>query len=39
MQQARPEPVEAGDGAIVGLIAGVIGAFVWLIVSIPHQHR
>lgn len=35
MQQHHPEPIEVGDGAIVGLLAGVIGAFVWLIVSIP----
>ncbi len=35
MQQNHPEPIEVGDGAIVGLLAGVIGAFVWLIVSIP----
>ena len=35
MQQNHPEPIQVGDGAIVGLLAGVIGAFVWLIVSIP----
>jgi hypothetical protein len=35
MQQNHPEPVQAGDGAIVGLLAGVTGAFVWLIVSVP----
>jgi hypothetical protein len=34
-QQNRPGPITIGDGAIVGLLAGVIGAFVWLIVSIP----
>jgi len=35
MQQSHPEPIQAGDGAIVGLLAGVVGAFVWLIVSVP----
>jgi hypothetical protein len=35
MQQNHPEPIQIGDGAIVGLLAGVAGAFVWLIVSIP----
>lgn len=35
MQQNHPEPISAGDGAIVGLMAGVAGAFVWLLLSIP----
>ena len=35
MQQNHPEPIQTGDGAIVGLLAGVIGAFVWVIVSVP----
>lgn len=35
MQQNHPEPVDAGDGAIVGLLAGVVGAFVWLVLFIP----
>jgi hypothetical protein len=35
MQQSHPEPVQIGDGAIVGLLAGLVGAFVWLIVTIP----
>ena len=35
MQQNHPEPIMIGDGAIVGLLAGVIGAFVWVIVSVP----
>lgn len=35
MQQSHPEPIQIGDGAIVGLLAGVFGSFVWLIVSIP----
>jgi len=35
MQQNHPEPIQAGDGAIVGLLAGVVGAFVWVIVSVP----
>jgi hypothetical protein len=35
MQQQRAEPVSAGDGALVGLLAGAIGAVVWTIVAIP----
>jgi ABC-type phosphate transport system permease subunit len=35
MQQNHPEPIQAGDGAIVGLLAGIVGAFVWVIVSVP----
>jgi ABC-type phosphate transport system permease subunit len=35
MQQNHPEPIQAGDGAIAGLLAGVVGAFVWVIVSVP----
>jgi uncharacterized protein YqgC (DUF456 family) len=35
MQQNHPEPILISDGAIVGLLAGVIGAFVSAIVSIP----
>ena len=35
MQQQRPDPISVGDGALVGLAAGVIGAVVWTMVSIP----
>lgn len=35
MQLNHPEPIQIGDGAIVGLLAGLIGAVVWLVVSIP----
>ena len=35
MQQNHPTPIQAGDGAVVGLLAGVVGAFVWLVISIP----
>ena len=35
MQQNHSEPVNAGDGAIVGLLAGIVGAFVWLVLFIP----
>ncbi len=33
MQQDHPEPVEVGDGAVVGLMAGACGAVVWLVLS------
>jgi hypothetical protein len=35
LQQDDPRPIAIGDGAIVGLLAGVVGTFVWLIVSVP----
>jgi hypothetical protein len=35
LQQPRPTPISAGDGALVGLLAGAIGAVVWTIVAIP----
>jgi len=35
LQQQRPGPISAGDGALVGLTAGAIGAVVWTLVSIP----
>jgi hypothetical protein len=35
MQQSHPEPIGVGDGAVVGLLAGVAGACVWLILTIP----
>src|SRR5579864_1058960 len=35
LQQNEPAPITAGDGAVVGLLAGIVGAFVYLIVSVP----
>ena len=35
MQANHPAPIQAGDGAVVGLLAGAIGAVVFLIVSVP----
>ncbi|MCA1583430.1 MAG: hypothetical protein LC791_01195 [Acidobacteria bacterium] len=35
MQQNYPGRIGVGDGALVGLLAGLIGAFVWAVVSIP----
>lgn len=35
LQQNDPAPITAGDGAVVGLLAGIVGAFVYLIVSVP----
>lgn len=37
MQQNHPHPVTIGDGAIVGLLAGVTGAIVHVLVSLPLQ--
>ena len=36
LQQNQPaEAVTPGDGAIVGLLAGLVGAFIYLVLSIP----
>ena len=35
LQQEQPAPITQGDGALVGLLAGVVGAFVYLVLSIP----
>ena len=33
MQQNHSEPIDVGDGAVVGLMAGACGAVVWLVLS------
>jgi len=35
LQQDNAAPINLGDGALVGLLAGVFGAFVILVLSIP----
>jgi uncharacterized protein YqgC (DUF456 family) len=35
LQDREPSPIQVGDGALVGLMAGVIGAFVNLVLLIP----
>jgi hypothetical protein len=35
LQQNRSTAITAGEGAIVGVLAGVIGAFVYLLVAVP----
>ena len=35
LQQNHPAPISAGDGAMVGLFAGVFGAIVASLISIP----
>ena len=37
MQQGQPQPLLLGDGAVGGFLAGVCGAFVYALVSIPFQ--
>jgi hypothetical protein len=34
-QKNQPTPMTQGDGALVGLLAGVAGALVYLVISIP----
>jgi hypothetical protein len=35
LQSGTPQPITLGDGALVGLLAGLFGAFVNLVVSVP----
>jgi hypothetical protein len=35
LQQGQSAPITQGDGAVVGLLAGVVGAFLYLLLSIP----
>jgi hypothetical protein len=35
LQQNTPAPITAGDGALAGLLAGLTGAVIYLILSIP----
>jgi hypothetical protein len=35
MQQNHPAPIRAGDGALVGFLAGMVGAFVYVVVAAP----
>ncbi len=35
LQQGQLDPITAGEGALVGLMAGGVGAFCYLLVSIP----
>jgi hypothetical protein len=35
LQQNRAMPITPGDGALAGLLAGVVGALVYLLLSIP----
>ena len=35
LQERDPTPIEVGDGALVGLLAGVVGALVNFVLSIP----
>jgi hypothetical protein len=37
MQQNQPLPITLGDGALAGLLAGVVGTIVWAILYVPLQ--
>jgi len=33
--KSSPTPVKAGDGAVLGLLAGVVGALIYIVIGIP----
>lgn len=35
LQQQQPEPLTAADGVLIGLLAGVAGAFIGVLLQIP----
>jgi hypothetical protein len=35
LQQNQPAPITPAEGAVVGLLAGLVGALVYLVLSIP----
>ena len=35
LQQNQPEPITGADGALIGLMAGIVGAFVGALLQIP----
>ena len=35
LQQGQPQPITPADGAFVGFLAGLLGAFVYLVISVP----
>jgi hypothetical protein len=35
LQQNQEAPITSGDGALAGLFAGIVGAFIFLVLSIP----
>jgi hypothetical protein len=35
LQQNQPTPIVPSDGALVGLLAGIVGACIYLVLSVP----
>jgi hypothetical protein len=35
LQQGQPQPISPADGAFVGFLAGILGAFVYLVIYTP----
>jgi hypothetical protein len=35
LQQSQPQPITPGDGAFVGFLAGILGAFVYIVIYVP----
>jgi hypothetical protein len=35
LQQGQPEPIMPADGAFAGFLAGILGAFVYIVIYVP----
>src|SRR5262245_42205621 len=35
LQQGQPQPITPGDGAFVGFLSGLLGAFVYIVIYVP----
>jgi hypothetical protein len=35
LQQGQPQPITPADGAFVGFLSGLVGAFVYTVISVP----
>ena len=35
LQQGQPQPITPADGAFVGFLSGVLGAFVYIVIYVP----
>jgi hypothetical protein len=35
LQQGQPQPITPGDGAFIGFLSGLLGAFVYIVIYVP----